>query len=52
MANPQERAWSEGHKAGKHGQAEGSSPYKKGTLSEAWLQGWRVGQQSRDGKDG
>ena len=51
MANPQERAWSEGYKAGKHNEPMSKCPYRSGMAMQAWMQGWRNGQQSRDAKD-
>lgn len=51
MASPIDRVWSEGHKAGKHGSSESACPYKAGMAQQAWLQGWRIGVQSRDAKN-
>jgi len=48
MASPHDRAWSEGHKAGKHDQPVSSSPYKKGMMHTAWLRGWAAAQKARD----
>lgn len=42
MANPTDRAWSEGHKAGANGKADTASPYKKGMAHQAWMQGWKL----------
>jgi len=52
MAHPQERAWSEGHKAGKNDGLRTSCPYNKGTMQKAWLAGWGEGQKSKNSKDG
>ena len=51
MASPQDRAWSEGHKAGSHDQPIGSCPYGNGMMQQKWHQGWREGQKAKDAKD-
>ncbi|MBK8630315.1 MAG: ribosome modulation factor [Sphingomonadales bacterium] len=52
MANPTDRAWSEGHKAGANGKADTASPYKKGMAHQAWMQGWEAGAKLRDARNG
>jgi len=51
LAHPQERAWSEGHKAGKSDRLRTSCPYNKGVMQQAWLAGWGEGQKSKNAKD-
>jgi ribosome modulation factor len=51
LASPHDRAWSEGHKAGKNKQDISSSPYKKGMMQVAWMQGWQAGVKTLDSKD-
>ena len=46
-AHPQERAWSEGHKAGKNDRLRTSCPYNKGMMQRAWLGGWGEGHKSK-----
>ncbi|WEK44531.1 MAG: ribosome modulation factor [Candidatus Sphingomonas colombiensis] len=48
MANPQEKAWSDGFAAGKRGRPESVCPYKKGGFMVAWQEGWRNGVKSRN----
>lgn len=50
MANPQDRAWSEGHKAGSHGQPLTACPYGSGIMQQKWHEGWREGQKAKDAK--
>ncbi|MCL6741709.1 ribosome modulation factor [Sphingomonas sp. RB56-2] len=50
MASPQDRAWSEGHKAGKHGEPISACPYGSGMMQQSWQVGWRAGQAARDAK--
>ena len=50
MASPQERAWSEGHKAGSHDKPLSSCPYGSGMMQQKWQQGWSEGQKARDAK--
>jgi ribosome modulation factor len=50
MAHPQERAWSEGHKAANNDRLRSSCPYNKGMMQQAWLVGWAEGQKSRAAK--
>ncbi len=47
MASPQDRAWSEGHKAGSHGQPLSSCPYGSGMMQQKWHQGWNEGQKAK-----
>jgi ribosome modulation factor len=48
MANPQEKAWSDGYAAGKKGKPETVCPFKKGGFMAAWQEGWRNGMKARD----
>lgn len=47
MASPQDRAWSEGHKAGAHGQPLSACPYGSGMMQQKWHQGWHEGQKAK-----
>ena len=44
MASPHERAWSEGHKAGKNAKPAKACPYGSGTMQQHWQAGWAAGQ--------
>ena len=50
MASPQDRAWSEGHKAGSHDKALSSCPYGSGVMQQKWHQGWHEGQKAKGAK--
>jgi ribosome modulation factor len=52
MASPHDRAWSEGHKAGKHNEPETANPYGSGTMQQAWQTGWKAGQATKSAKTG
>lgn len=47
MANPQEKAWSDGYAAGKKGKPEAVNPFRKGGFMVAWQEGWRNGKAAR-----
>lgn len=48
MASPHERAWAEGHKAGKHSKSKNSCPYGSGMMQQHWQNGWAAGQAAKD----
>ena len=52
MASPHDRAWSEGHKAGKHNEPLSACPYGSGMMQQSWQVGWRAGQAAKATKSG
>lgn len=48
MANPQEKAWSDGYTVGKKGKPQTMNPFKKGGFMTAWQEGWQAGVKARD----
>jgi len=48
MANPQEKAWSDGYAVGKKGKPQTMNPFKKGGFMAAWQEGWQAGVKARD----
>ncbi len=49
MTDADERAWRQGHDAGRAGLPESANPYETGTpLAEDWHDGWREGTHPRE----
>lgn len=48
MASPHDRAWAEGHKAGKNAKPKTSCPYGSGMMQQHWQNGWAAGHEEKD----
>lgn len=48
MASPHDRAWSEGHKAGKNAKPISACPYGSGMMQQHWQAGWNAGHAAKE----